>query len=583
MEPEKRLTPESLDYTLAAIAPAFIISMIGSLVFFLIVLFFPGPESGRLMWVLGLYTFAAVLVARIAIEQSRAQSLAYMAVLGGATLLVVLRLYTARGLAEYLGIPLLILLLVLIAYLADRITFDCTLINENVSSHGAGLLQSIGLFRSDPDKKQSNSSSGRKRKHEPGIWVLYFSLLAIPVFGAGQFFLSANVNRGFAQRMVFIYLFSALSLLVLIALLSLRKYLRERGVPMDMSFATRWIVMGVTSVAALVTIFALLPLPSQPLWNWKPPVEIARRDNLKPNRFGFGNDGVDPPKDSNQPVQPQPQQGQQGQQGQPGQPGQQGQSGQSGQSGQQPQQPQQPQPPAENQPAPSNENAKPSSPEAPKKPDDRGAPRDNGAPKAPEGENAPKAPDDEVNPLEPNDGAKAELPPAATNPSTSWQLQLDWSSLFSWLLLLILLLVALVFGWSQRQALLRFLSELFGRKPYATTGDPEPTAISSPEQASSFASYANPFGTAQLKPEQIVRHTFRALIAWGREHRVNRTEEETPDEFVRRVARKYPEQLSNLVHLGNLYGRIAYAKRPVNASELSPLRELWSWWESSLR
>lgn len=549
MEPEKRLTPESLDYTLAAIAPAFIISMIGSLVFFLIVLFFPGPESGRLMWVLGLYTFAAVLIARIAIEQSRAQSLGYMAVLGGATLLVVLRLYTARGLAEYMGIPLLVLLLVLIAYLADRITFDCTLIHENISSRGAGLLQSIGLFRTDPDRKQSGISGGRKRKHDPGIWVLYFSLLAIPVFGAGQFFLSANANRGFAERMVFIYLFSSLSLLVLIALLSLRKYLREREVPMDLSFATRWIVMGVASVAALVTLFALLPLPNQPLWNWKLPVEIARRDNLKPNRVGFGKDGVHPPEDSNQ----QPQQGQQGQQ--PDQP---------------------------DQPAPSNQNDQQPSPEANKQGDDPNARRGDAEPKAPDDGNAPK-PDDNAKRREPDDGAKEEPPAAPEKSSSSWQLQWDWGSLVSWLLLLILVLIALLFGWSQRQSLLRFLSELFGRKSGATESSPEPSESSSAEQTSTFDSFANPFGTPRLQPEQIVRHTFRALIAWGREHRVNRTEEETPDEFVRRVARKYPEQLSNLVHLGNLYGRIAYAKRPVNANELGPLRELWSWWESSSR
>ncbi len=162
-------------------------------------------------------------------------------------------------------------------------------------------------------------------------------------------------------------------------------------------------------------------------------------------------------------------------------------------------------------------------------------------------------------------------------------MQWDWGSLVSWLLLLILVLIALFFGWSQRQSLLRFLSELFGRKPDATKGSPELSESSSAEQTSTFDSFANPFGTPRLQPDQIVRHTFRALIAWGREHRVSRTEEETPDEFVRRVARKYPEQLSNLVHLGNLYGRIAYAKRPVNANELGPLRELWSWWESSSR
>ncbi len=38
------------------------------------------------MWILGLYTVASVLIARIAIEKSRSYSLGYMAALGAAML-----------------------------------------------------------------------------------------------------------------------------------------------------------------------------------------------------------------------------------------------------------------------------------------------------------------------------------------------------------------------------------------------------------------------------------------------------------------------------------------------------------------
>ena len=151
------------------------------------------------------------------------------------------------------------------------------------------------------------------------------------------------------------------------------------------------------------------------------------------------------------------------------------------------------------------------------------------------------------------------------------------------MLLLILLLIAVVWGWTQRQAILRFLSELFGRKPTTKELDTQPASEEPTEIVAPFSTYTNPFSSRQLHPEQIVRQTFRALIAWGREHRIVRSEEETPDEFVRRVARKYSEQQSSLIHLGHLYGRIAYAKSHVHRTELEPLRELWVWWESSMR
>ena len=50
---EKKARPESLDFFLAAIAPVFIIGMIGSLVYFIIMVCYEGPFIARLMWILG--------------------------------------------------------------------------------------------------------------------------------------------------------------------------------------------------------------------------------------------------------------------------------------------------------------------------------------------------------------------------------------------------------------------------------------------------------------------------------------------------------------------------------------------------
>ena len=149
MNNEKKIRPEGLDYLLASIAPFFIIGMIGSLVFFLITVCYQGSYTQRLMWLLGLYTVASVLIARIAIEQSRPLSYVYMLALAGATLSVTPQFFVVTGPMAIFSFPILIALLVIVAVLADRITFDCTSMNEQVQSSGVGILQSLGLIQSE--------------------------------------------------------------------------------------------------------------------------------------------------------------------------------------------------------------------------------------------------------------------------------------------------------------------------------------------------------------------------------------------------------------------------------------------------
>ena len=292
---EKRARPESVDYFLAAIAPVFIIGMIGSLVYFIITICYQGSFTERLMWILGLYTVAAVLIARIAIEQSRQVAFAYMFALGTATLFVTPQFFVVSGAMAVFSFPILVLLLIMIAVLADRITFDCTSMNEHVQSTGVGLLQSLGLVKSERKKSEPKSTfSGRvdesptdetkkksstKRKHNPGVWVLYFALFALPLFGLGQLVIQSDVDRRWAFTYLFFYLLNSLFLLVLISLLSLRKYLRERGVPMETSFAVRWLVIGMTSVFVILLVLSLLPIPGHSLLSMDLPFRITSRDD----------------------------------------------------------------------------------------------------------------------------------------------------------------------------------------------------------------------------------------------------------------------------------------------------------------
>jgi hypothetical protein len=65
----RRLHQTTADYVVVAISPALIITLVGSLVFFLIQVLYQGQFEGRLNWVVACFVFAAVLIGRISIEE----------------------------------------------------------------------------------------------------------------------------------------------------------------------------------------------------------------------------------------------------------------------------------------------------------------------------------------------------------------------------------------------------------------------------------------------------------------------------------------------------------------------------------
>ncbi|MEQ1827644.1 MAG: DUF4129 domain-containing protein [Pirellula sp.] len=648
---KKTLRAESLDFLLEAVAPIFIIGMIGSLVFFLINVFYSGGFKGHLMWNLGLYTFAAVLVARIAIAQSRPLAIAYLMALAASTLAMTPQVFVIHGPLSSLSMPITVALLAVVAVLADRITFDCALMGERSQSSGVGLLQSLGLVRSE--RKQASKKkevavqfeqgpAGKEtslykiRRHNPGTWVLYFALLALPVFGLGQFFIRDPSSRWSGFIYLFVYLLCSFCLLVLIALLSLRKYLRERGVPMETSFAIRWLLVGMTSVLLLLGLIALLPLPSQSMFAFEPPIKFTDRENLKAHPWGWGEKGVqgenpkpgdpqqngpqDPPRKggpgrANQGGAPDPE-GQAQQQGAPHQNGSQGNEQGSKQGDQKGDQ-------KGNQPAPGDSPAPKSSErneaeksdgDQPKQDDANNDPKDPG--QREQQPNRSSKPDeanrrqnaqrpqneDNAQPPDENDSQQPDAnapprnenqPPQEQAPPNDWSPSLEWNipSAFRWLLMLILAIVAIVFGFIYRREIanamaeyIRWLSGLLGRKVKRSTEhvvEDDPTLIESPFPP--FQSFANPFASGQRwTHEQIVRHMYRACLSWGYEHRITRHDDETPEEYMRRLARRFPQQQEHIGMLGSLYNRIAYARGTVSSDELKPLNELWKWFCSSI-
>ena len=100
-------------------------------------------------------------------------------------------------------------LLAVIWWSAHKLTWDCTWINEDEDAGGEGLLGNLGLDESEFGKDVQDTSNQlkrqlqtsdtqlswwqrftqrRQRPHAPGLWIIYFSLAALPLFGFGQWF-----------------------------------------------------------------------------------------------------------------------------------------------------------------------------------------------------------------------------------------------------------------------------------------------------------------------------------------------------------------------------------------------------------
>lgn len=95
--------------------------------------------------------------------------------------------------------------------------------------------------------------------------------------------------------------------------------------------------------------------------------------------------------------------------------------------------------------------------------------------------------------------------------------------------------------------------------------------------ALSFADLRNPFSAHRADPDAQIRALFLASTIWGREHRVARREDETPDEYMRRMGSRFSPIADALSQLGKIYSRLAYAQTHVQPDEARSLQSLWEW------
>ena len=114
-----RLDKTLADYVVIAISPALIMTLVGSLVFFLLDVSYRGQFESRIHWIMFWYVFAAVLVARIAIIEGREHAQIFG-----------IAMCAVAGIAVFRFVDAVLvgwLLLAIVWWSSSKLTWDCTL------------------------------------------------------------------------------------------------------------------------------------------------------------------------------------------------------------------------------------------------------------------------------------------------------------------------------------------------------------------------------------------------------------------------------------------------------------------------
>jgi hypothetical protein len=640
-QPQKSLG----DYLAIAICPFLIMALVSSLVFFLLEVLYVGLYQGRLQWILFAFVFAAVLIARMSMPDGvpdRAPF--YGVILAIVVWLALLRFVDFPPETPLAGLAWAVNLALMgvIWWCAHRLTWDCTLIDDRVDASGAGLLETAGL-EAAPDQPNPAASSTDsqadmeelpersglpgwwdrfrryreergKQPHATGVWIVYFSLAALPLFGLGQSLIPAAEagRRRYVFWLMSIYLASGLGLLLTTSFLGLRRYLRQRKLEMPGATTRVWLTIGGMLILLLLAAGAFLPRPNAeyPLiqlpFQADSPDRLASRHAIKGGGAGKGEGrpgGVQPgqQKDGEQGQggrdagQGQKQHGGDPSDGGQGKDGQgkdaQGKDGQGG-DGQG----------KDGQGKGGQDQAKGDEKNGQGKDaadqnreqvgDDKNA-RDKPATAKKDAE--AKGGQGQARPGEKEKGAGStgHSPPREWVPPALQSVFRGLLTLIKWIVFAILaLLVAFVLfrsfvkflanftHWAR--ALLASLESLwqalFGwmnRETAAPTeADPEAEVRAA---RAPFSAFRNPFtgGSRRRSPEDLIRYSFEALEAWGHEHNLGRKADETPLEFADRLGQEYPALEKDARRLATLYARAAYADGPLPGTTLGVLWQFW--------
>ena len=470
------------------------------------------------------------------------------------------------------------------------------MVEEDKDASGEGLLQTIGGDKDEnanehldqeatTDKSKSEAKSfwtrwveRRRRHHTPGVWVIYFGLAAIPLFGLGQLLLPAH-SRGAAFLLLCIYVASALALLMTTSFLQMRRYLIQRRLPFTDQMASVWLGAGGVIIVGLMMLCLLLPRPNTGP-SWVDSFAKIGSEEREASKYALGKDGVKDEdtkgkgESEDEEAESDSEQGQQesenAKQGSKSgdkpktDGGKQSKSSQSGDKSKGKQQSED----SNNKGDP--ENAKSDDSESNEE-DASDSEQDTNDTE--ESEQSGSSSSSSKNPLQ-------NLPklPEISLPSIP---RLVYLVIIAAIVLFVLIRYGREIG-AAIQAFIRdfkeFLRRLFGGSPREAVDD-EIVEESVPQATfEPFASYQDPFaaGTVdRFTPQQLVTYSFEALQAWANERDCGRSDEQTPLEFAAQLSEANQQVSTSARNLAVLYNQAAYAPGTLGAEAVEHVQALW--------
>jgi hypothetical protein len=605
------------DYVALAICPALIMGLVSSLVFFLLNVLYSGEFVERMRWILYFFVFGAVLIARMTMrDDTSSRAALYGVPLGFLTWLGMQMFveYPEDGGVRELSFILNAGLIGLIWWCAHRLTWDCTNIDEQTDVNAEGLLQAAGLENQPddrpPDEEEKPPSSEnwwqrwqryreeRNKKRTLGVWVVYLSLAALPLFGLGQALIPAEdeERRRASFWIIIVYVGCGLSLLLTTCFLSLRRYLRQRRLQMPPAMTGVWLTAGGSLIALLLLLGAVLPRPNAEyslfsLTAAKAPKRGASKYAMKGGRPGEG-EGKPGADDSEKKKQEADSGGDKGEQkGERGAATKQGQKGSGNQSGKSNQKGDS-QDRNSGQGQKSQNNGQNQNKGDPSSGRDRPAEKDKS--KQARGDNDKRGSSDEREQKSDQDSTQRSGSRSSSrmSPSALRDVVGRIAPILKWIVFAIIGLAVLFFvlrsglqflanftDWARRllDALRNFWANLFGGGRRTTETDEQVEQEDRTLRERPFASFRNPFagGRIGMAAPELIRYTFAAAQAWARERELGRQPGETPLEFADRVGAEVPSLEADLHRLALLYARAVYARGGLPGDSIEVLRKFW--------
>jgi hypothetical protein len=638
-----------MDYVVIAINPALIIVLINSLVYFLLEMFYQGQYPERLHFCLSMFILGAVLIARISMEEGWEHAAPFGIALAVVISLAMYKFVSYKGTSlDAVGWLVNYGMIALAWWCAHRLTWDCTLVDETQDASGEGLLQTVGLEKQAGDEIATNqeqpkepaaktrdrsansfSATGailpapsiekdrkswwerflerRRRPHAPGVWIVYFSLAALPIFGFGQAFIPvANAaSRRYAFVLLLVYVAAALGLLLTTSFLGLRRYLRQRRLEMPPAMAAAWLSTGAVLVICLLFLTALLPRSNAEYSISALPFSAGSEEHDS-SRLALGKEGTKDEQSTEgkgtrqstdedlksggvQKVShPEPGAGEssKGDKSESG-----GQSKGPSQGKDSQTQKSQPGSTGNDQ---SRDQSRRGDSDGKETSKDRGSSQDRSErADSQQGERQSQPSESSGTQKQalqsPDSAKKASQEDAQTSPPADAQsaappdvsgLMDSLAGILKWIFYGAVIVITLWWSWRHRADLLNWLKSLLGgwQSLFGRRKPQNETTIASSPPPKSFLEFSDPFASgiaSQMKINELVRYSFEALEAWARDNGCPRGVDQTPLEFARQVGGQAEHLAKPVRTLAEMYSIVAYSSGELTSSAEQHLRSFW--------